>query len=137
MPTPMRAIRILKMMPQSSEWRNTWRALPKSLAPMKWATCTEKPVAKALSRLPISQVVDSMSPMLAEASAPKCPTIEASIKNIMTVEICASMEGILKPTMRFSFSPRCMERPARIDSIRYSVFLLYNIMFVLPFIVFC
>ena len=28
---------------QMSDWRSTRRAASKSLAPMKWATCTEKP----------------------------------------------------------------------------------------------
>lgn len=75
-------------------------------------------VAAALSKLPMSQLVDSISPMLAEASAPRCPTMDASMKNIITVEICASMEGILNPTMRLSFSLRAIALPSRIDSIR-------------------
>lgn len=85
---------------------------------MKCATCTENPVAAALSKLPINQVVDSISPMLAEASAPRCPTMEASMKNIITVEICANIEGMLSPTIRLSFSRRAMSRPKRMDSIK-------------------
>ena len=54
----------------------------------------------------------------------------------MTVEICANIDGILNPTIRLSFSLRAIVLPERIDSIRYSVFLLYSIsIFIFLFIV--
>ena len=87
-----------------SPWRNTCRARMKSFAPMKWAACTENPSDMALVMLLKSQVVDSTRPMLAEASAPKCPTMEASMKNIITLVICANIEGMLKSTIKLSFS---------------------------------
>ena len=58
----------------------------------------------AEARPPISHPVDSTSPMAAEALAPRCPTIEASMKNITVADICARMEGILKLAMSQSFS---------------------------------
>lgn len=71
---------------------------------MKWATWTEKPVDVAPSTLPISQVVDSTRPMLADAAAPKWPTMAASIKNIRTVVIWASMDGTLVSIMSRNLS---------------------------------
>ena len=58
----------------------------------------------ALMTEPMSQVVLSIRPMLADASAPRCPTMEASIKNIITVVIWARIEGMLNPTIRLNFS---------------------------------
>jgi hypothetical protein len=42
--------------------------------------------------------------MAAEAFAPKWPTIAASIKNMTVADICARILGILKLTIRRSFS---------------------------------
>ena len=63
---------------------------------------------------PISQPVVSTNPMAAEALAPKCPTIEASMKNITVADICARIEGILKLTMSHSFSRWVIVRPSLI-----------------------
>ena len=99
---------------QTSDCLSTRRAASKSLAPMKWATCTENPMLAAEASPPISQPVVSTSPMEAEALAPKWPTIEASMKNITVAEICARMEGILRLTMSQSFSLWVIVRPSRI-----------------------
>ena len=99
---------------QTSDWRSTRRAASKSLAPMKWATCTENPSEAAWASPPMSHPVVSTSPMDAEALAPRCPTIEASMKNITVAEICARMEGILRLTISQSFSLWVIVRPSRI-----------------------
>ena len=64
-----------------------------------------------------SHVVDSIKPILAEAAAPRCPTMEASMKNIIMLVICASIDGILNPIIRLSFSPVVIGSPLRIDAI--------------------
>ena len=69
----------LKASVQTNAWRNTCRALTKSLAPIKWATCTEKPNETAEQRPPKSHVADSTKPMDADAAAPSLPTIAASM----------------------------------------------------------
>ena len=112
---------MLTTAPHTRAWRNTWRALTKSLAPMKWATWTEKPVDTAPITLPMSQVVDSMSPMLAEAAAPRCPTMAASMKNMSTVVICARMDGTLRSTINLSFSCMVIVLPMRIFSSNISL----------------
>ena len=63
----------------TNAWRNTCRALTKSFAPIKWATCTEKPNETAEHRPPKSHVADSTKPMEADAAAPSLPTIAASM----------------------------------------------------------
>ena len=55
----------------TSDCRSTLRAASKSLAPMKWATCTENPILAAEANPPMSQPVVSTNPMAAEAFAPK------------------------------------------------------------------
>ena len=72
---------------------------------MKCATWTEKPRLAAEASPPMSQVVVSTSPMAAVAFSPRCPTIDASMKNITVAEICAKMLGILRLTISLSFSP--------------------------------
>ena len=84
--------------------RSTLRAATMSLAPIKWATCTEKPMFAADPNPPISHPVVSTSPIAAEAFAPRCPTIDASMKNITVADICAKIDGILKLTMSQSLS---------------------------------
>ena len=98
----------------TNDWRNTRRAALKSLAPMKCATCTENPMLAADARPPSSHVVVSTRPMAAEARAPRCPTIEASMKNITVAEICARILGMERLTMRRSFSPCVIVFPSRI-----------------------
>ena len=98
----------------TSDCLNTRRAASKSLAPIKWATCTEKPILAAEARPPISHPVVSTSPMAAEAFAPRWPTMEASIKNITVADICARILGILSWMMSDSFSWLVISRPSRI-----------------------
>ena len=86
-------------------------------------------MAEALRTLPISHAVDSISPILAEASAPKWPTMPASMKNIITVVSCASIEGILRLMIKLSFSLRDMGNPLRMFANKASLFLLPNILF--------
>ena len=71
-----------------------------------------------MPRPPISHPVVSTNPMAAEARAPRCPTIEASMKNMMVAEICARMLGILRLTMSHSFSRCVMVRPSRMAAIK-------------------
>ena len=114
MMTEVSEIITAQIVQQTSDCRSTLRAASKSLAPMKWATCTEKPIFAAEARPPISQPEVSTIPMAAEAFAPRCPTIEASMKNITVAEICARIEGILRLTMSQSFSLCVIVRPSRI-----------------------
>ena len=102
------------MRQQTIDWRNTLRAASKSLAPIQWATCTENPMFAAEASPPISHPVVSTSPMAAEAFAPRCPTIEASMKNITVAEICARMLGILNCVMSANFSREVIVRPSLI-----------------------
>ena len=53
-----------------------------SPAPMRWATCTLKPTDAADSIPPKSQVLVDIRPIAAEASAPRLPTMEASMYTI-------------------------------------------------------
>ena len=78
----------------TSDWRSTRRAASKSLAPMKWATCTEKPIFTAAPRPPMSHVVVSTRPMEAVAFSPRWPTMAASMKNITVALIWARMLGM-------------------------------------------
>ena len=65
---------------------------------MRWATCTEKPVAAAEHSPPSSQVVLATRPMAAEALAPRLPTMVASIYCMAVEESCASTAGMLRRT---------------------------------------
>ena len=114
-------------MQQSSEWRTTSRARIRSLAPMKWAVCTEKPIEAAPASPPKSQMVLSTKPMAAGASAPRLPTIAWSMKNIITFVICAKIDGMLNKPIRLSISPRVMSSPERILPSRNSVLAFDNI----------
>ena len=67
--------------------RNTARASPSRAAPTWCATCTENPVAAALHVPQKSHVVVDTSPMLAAASAPRRPTIAASMYCMAMAEI--------------------------------------------------
>ena len=107
---------------QRSPWRNTLRAFAKSLEPMKWATCTEKPSDAALVMLPMSHVVLSTRPMAAEAPAPKWPTIEASMKNMSTAVTCAKIDGMLRLTISLSLSLVVIDRPSRMSASNASLF---------------
>ena len=89
---------------------------------MKCATCTEKPIDAAEVILPNNHVVDSTNPIEADGPAPKCPTMEASMKNINTLVICANIDGILNETMRFILSAVVNGFPLRIASSSMSLF---------------
>ena len=75
---------------------------------------TEKPIEAAEASPPISHPVVSTMPMAADALAPRCPTIDASMKNITVADICARIEGILRLTISLSFSLCVISRPSRI-----------------------
>ena len=114
-------------MQQSSEWRTTSRARVRSLAPMKWAVCTEKPIEAAPASPPKSQMALSTKPMAAGASAPRLPTIAWSMKNIITLVICANIEGILNKYIKLSFSAFVIASPLRILPSSMSLFFFANI----------
>ena len=59
--------------------RATFLASPIFDEPIKWAICTAKPDAAALQMPPNNQIVVDTSPIEAESSAPRHPTIDASI----------------------------------------------------------
>jgi hypothetical protein len=80
---------------------------------MAWATCTEKPMEHADVRPAKSHDADSTSPMDAEALAPRCPTIDASMKNMTVADSWARIDGILRLTISLSFSPCVISRPSR------------------------
>ena len=124
--TPMSATITLNTKPKISAWRKTWRARIKSLAPIKWETCTANPIAVALNTEPTSHIVLSIKPIDAEAAEPKCPTIAASMKNIITIEIWANIDGILSSTIRLNFSRVVISFPLRIWTNSFSVFLAFS-----------
>lgn len=125
----MTAMTTLNKRQQMSACLNTCRAFTKSLAPMKWATCTEKPMDAATVTLPNSQVVLSTKPIDADGLVPKCPTIDASMKNISTVVIWARMDGMLNCTIKLSFSPFVITLPSRMLANSASVLVVENISF--------
>ena len=125
----MTAITTLSRRQQISPCLNTCRAFTKSLAPMKWATCTEKPIDAAAVTLLTNQVVLSTKPIDADGLVPKCPTIDASMKNISTVVIWARIDGILNCTIKLSFSPFVMTLPSRMLASSASVLVVENISF--------
>lgn len=102
--------------------RITSRALAKSFAPMKCATCTENPIEVADVIPPISHVVVSTMPIAAEARAPKLPTMAWSMKNMTTAESCASMDGILSERRRRILSLPDIILPLRISARSCSLF---------------
>ena len=94
---------------------------------MKCATCTLKPIEVAEVRLPKSHVDDSTSPHAAAASTPIRPTIAWSMKNIITLVICANIEGILNKYIKLSFSAFVIASPLRILPSSMSLFFFANI----------
>ena len=64
--------------------------------------------------------------MLADASVPRCPTMAASMKNIMTLVICASIDGMLSPTMRLSLSRNVNGCPLRMLANNASLFVIQD-----------
>lgn len=79
MPTPIPARQKLQSPVTKKACLRTSLALLVSFAPMKCATWTEKEVAMATQSPLKSHVVVDTKPIEAEASAPRLPTMEASI----------------------------------------------------------
>ena len=93
---PIRARRVLNARQATMACRNMDRDFTKSDAPIRWAIWTEKPVAQA-DRLPQMSHVDVESrPLAADASAPRLPTIDASMYCMAMAEIGATIAGKLK-----------------------------------------
>ena len=84
---------------------NTALALDMSFAPRKWETITKKPVAQAVVSPPNSHVVVETMPIDAEASAPRLPTMEASMNCIKIDDNWEMMAGILNCTVSMSCCP--------------------------------
>ena len=122
----MDASRRLNANTATTDCRNTRCAPSQSPAPMRWATCTEKPEAAALSSPPKSHVVVDTKPIAAEASAPRLPTIDASIYCITIDDNCATTAGTLSITAKRTFCPADIVRPSRIiaSNLSASVFIL-------------
>ena len=85
-------------------------------APILWAACIENPDATAPVIPPNSQVLLDTSPMDADASAPRLPTIDASMYCITMDVICAIIAGILKVTTNSSCWAAVSFSPCRIRS---------------------
>lgn len=73
-----------------------------SRAPNEWEACTENPVVKA-EHIPQNnhRLVDT-SPIAAESSAPRRPTIAASMYCIKMLDNCAIMAGNDKEAVNFN-----------------------------------
>ncbi len=85
------------------DWRRTFLAPVKSPAPIRCATCTEKPVAAAAHSPQNNHVVVDTSPIEAEAFAPKLPTIDASTYCMAIEDNCAIIAG----TLRYAVNSNC------------------------------
>ena len=107
------------------------RAQSQSSAPIRWATCTEKPVDAAAQSPQKSHVVVDTNPIEAEAFAPRLPTIAASMYCMTMAESWVTMAGTLNATVRRSCSPDVIGRPSRIRASRWSVFFFFSFMYVL------
>lgn len=81
--------------PASRACRSTSLASSSRFAPIRWATWTEKPVAREMHMPPSSQVEVDTRPMEAEALAPRLPTMAASMYCMAMELICARMAGTL------------------------------------------
>ena len=124
MPEPDKAIKSPNTAAATKDWRNTDRALRKSFAPTKCATCTVNPIATALHNPIISHVEVETRPIEAEASAPTLPTMAASIYCMAIEENCATMAGILSCTTSESCWRNVIVLPSRIIRNRRSTFAL-------------
>ena len=120
--TPSAANSRLKAMVADSDCRNTARAPCISPAPILCATCTENPVAAAAHNPQKSHVVVETSPMEADASAPRLPTIAASIYCIIMEDNCAMTAGMLSCTVRRSCCPNVIGLPSRLNASNPFVF---------------
>ena len=90
---PMTAMAPLKQRALTSACRSTSRAVLKSLAPIRCATCTEKPLPQAPQKPISSHMHAETRPMDAPAAAPRCPTIDVSMYCISTDDTWAMMAG--------------------------------------------
>ena len=90
---PTRAMHPLKTRALTRACRSTSRADLKSLAPIRWATWTEKPLPQAPQKPPRSHAQVDTRPMDAPAAAPRCPTMDVSIYCISTMDSWAIMAG--------------------------------------------
>ncbi len=88
---------------------------------MRWATCTENPVETEAHNPQKSHVVVDTNPMEADASAPRLPTIAASIYCMIMAESWVTMAGTLKAAVRRNCSPKVMGRPSRMRASKPSV----------------
>ena len=93
MAIPRTAMAPLKARALTSACRSTSRAVLKSLAPIRCATCTEKPLPQAPQNPISSHMHVDTRPMDAPAAAPRCPTIDVSMYCISTEESWAMMAG--------------------------------------------
>ena len=82
----------------TSDWQNTSRALSVFPAPKNCAAWTEKPVTAETQRPPKSHDELATSPIAADASAPRLPTIAASIYCMIIELISARIAGMLSLT---------------------------------------
>ena len=92
---------------------------------MRCATCTEKPVAAAEQMPENSHVVVDISPMDAEAFAPRLPTMEASMYCMAMDDSCAMMAGPLSRAVSRSCCPHVSFCPSRMSDRRKSVLPLF------------
>ena len=96
--------------PASRACRSTSLASSSRFAPIRWATWTEKPVAREMHMPPSSQVEVDTRPMEAEALAPRLPTMAASMYCMAMELICARMArraAPLRAADRRSSRPHC------------------------------
>ena len=93
MAIPRTAMAPLKARALTSACRSTSRAVLKSLAPIRCATCTEKPLPQAPQNPMSSHMHVDTRPMDAPAAAPRCPTMDVSMYCISTEESWAMMAG--------------------------------------------
>ena len=96
--------------------RSTFLAPAKSPAPMRCATCTEKPWESAMQKPLQSQVLVDTRPMDAAGAAPRLPTMAASMNSSTTEASCARMAGPQRKSVSLTLSPRERGAPLRIPS---------------------
>ena len=112
--TPMAASAKLNNVVEVTACRNTLRAPCISPAPILCATCTENPVDDAMHSPQNNHVVVETRPMAAASSAPRLPTIAASIYCITIEESCATTAGTLNITVKCICWPKVIGLPSRI-----------------------
>ena len=102
----------LNIIDMVTDWRRTSRAATASFAPRRCDTCTKNPVAQAYMSPAKSHVVVDTSPIDAEASAPRLPTIEASMNCIRMEDSCEMTAGILNCTVSLNCCIKVIGRPS-------------------------